>query len=409
MSIKLSVCMIVKNEENFIESSINNFLDYVDEIIVIDTGSTDKTLTILESWCKVTSKIKLFNFDWVDDFSAARNYSLSKATGDWIFVIDPDEYVEEKELKNLKKKLSSTALSGFQIIQRTYTNNSDQTSWRSVDPNYQFSKGFFGYFDTPITRIFKNNSQFQFQGKVHEDITPSIREQKEPLIKSDLVFHHYEYSRGKDFVKDKQLYYLNLTLKKIKDNPHEPKSYADAGIIYYTYKGNFEKALYYFNEALKVDEKYAMAYNYIAKILSEKGLKQEAIKKLEEGIALGLENDTIFVNLGVIYMGQGKLDAAKEMFKKAIGLNSSRAAPHYNLGLIFLKQEQFVEAKDEFKMALRLNPMDARAYLYLAKIYSLIDQPKKAIHYYQILIDGDHPDKANLIKLVNDLKNKIYK
>ncbi|MBT4540134.1 glycosyltransferase [Candidatus Woesearchaeota archaeon] len=339
MALTLSVCLILKNEEDFIESCIHNVLDIVDEIIIVDTGSTDKTIEILSKIVSNNSKIKLFNFKWVDDFSAARNFSLSKATGDWILILDPDELIDKEDLKKLRKTIEYTVLAGFQLIQRTYTNDSNQSSWRPVNLNDTYSRGFSGYFDVPITRIFKNNPLFKFTGQVHEDITPSIREQKKPLLKSDIIIHHYEYSRGENFVKDKQLYYLELTLKKIKDQPQNPKAYADAGIIYYSYKKDLDRALYYFNETIKVDPGYSMAYNYIAKILSEKGKDQEARIVLKNCVDNGFGNDTSCLNL--------------------------------------------------------------------ARIYVKIGQPEKAIKYYNILIDNNHPQKEIFLRKTQQLKNNI--
>ena len=86
----ISLCMIVKNEEDNIGNCLDNIKDLVDEIIIVDTGSTDKTKEIVK---KYTDKI--YDFEWVDDFSKARNYSFSKATKDYIFWLDADDILLE--------------------------------------------------------------------------------------------------------------------------------------------------------------------------------------------------------------------------------------------------------------------------------------------------------------------------
>ncbi len=82
----LSLCMIVKNEEKHLARCLSSVKDVADEIVIVDTGSTDKTIEIAESF-----SAKIFHFDWVNDFSAARNFALSKCTGDWILYLDADE------------------------------------------------------------------------------------------------------------------------------------------------------------------------------------------------------------------------------------------------------------------------------------------------------------------------------
>src|SRR3990167_5438874 len=90
----LSLCMIVKNEEKYLEQCLNSVKDLVDEIIIVDTGSTDKTKEIWKKF-DFAHKIKFFDFKWIDDFSAARNESLKHAAKDWILVLDADEVLDK--------------------------------------------------------------------------------------------------------------------------------------------------------------------------------------------------------------------------------------------------------------------------------------------------------------------------
>lgn len=99
--ITISLCMIVKDEEDVIGRCLDCVKDIMDEIIIVDTGSTDRTKEIVSAY---TSNI--YDFEWIDDFSAARNYSFSKATKDYIMWLDADDVLLSKDiikLKNLKK------------------------------------------------------------------------------------------------------------------------------------------------------------------------------------------------------------------------------------------------------------------------------------------------------------------
>ena len=95
--IPVSVCMIAKNEEQYIEQCLRKLLRYNMEIIIVDTGSTDRTKEIAARYTD-----QLFDFAWCDDFSAARNYAVSKASNNWILILDCDEYVQEIDVAKLR-------------------------------------------------------------------------------------------------------------------------------------------------------------------------------------------------------------------------------------------------------------------------------------------------------------------
>ena len=122
----LSLCMIVKNEEKHLVKCLKSVRDVVDEMIIVDTGSTDKTIDIARVF-----GAKVFDFPWTGDFSAARNHSLAQATGDWILVLDADEVISARdfdELKALIRKRSSSPVA-YSIVTRNYTNNASVIGW----------------------------------------------------------------------------------------------------------------------------------------------------------------------------------------------------------------------------------------------------------------------------------------
>lgn len=168
----LSVCIICKNEVKNIVRCLDSILSIADEIIVVDTGSTDGTLALLDKY-----PILLIHYPWQDNFSEARNISLSHASCDWILILDADEIVD--------------TVNGHQLI----------TLLRS-NPSYE---GLFlclinMFHNTPTTqtivlRVFKNNPLYRFEGKIHEQILPSIlnHHSQQYLLDTPIQIFHYGY------------------------------------------------------------------------------------------------------------------------------------------------------------------------------------------------------------------------
>jgi glycosyltransferase involved in cell wall biosynthesis len=200
--IVLSVGMIVKNEEKHLEnclSALKPLLDAVEsELIIVDTGSTDKTVEIAQ---KFTDKV--FHFDWVNDFSAARNFSLEKCTGQWFMFLDGDEIFDDvDELisfftdKNALKKYNSAV-----YIQRNYT-KPDGSQWGDYVPS----------------RIVKNFEGLQFHSPIHENFSDF----PEPTMEFKAFVHHWGYAHEtEEQKKAKDQRNLPLLQAEIKKNPND--------------------------------------------------------------------------------------------------------------------------------------------------------------------------------------------
>jgi glycosyltransferase involved in cell wall biosynthesis len=101
----LSLCMIVKNEEKFLPRCMESIKGLVDEIIIVDTGSTDSTIEIAKRY-----NAKIYHHQWENSFSKARNYSLKYATCKWILILDADEEVGRKNAHKLKEVIKENSV-----------------------------------------------------------------------------------------------------------------------------------------------------------------------------------------------------------------------------------------------------------------------------------------------------------
>lgn len=169
--------MIVKDEEKVLERCLESLKGLVDEIILVDTGSTDATKRIAARYTD-----KIYDFEWVDDFSAARNYSFSKATKDYIYVADADEVIDEENRQRFLF-LKQSLLPEIDIVQMKYANQLSFNTTYNFDEEYR-------------PKLYKRLRSFQWIEPIHESVilTPIIYD-------SEIVIQHMPISNhaGRDF------------------------------------------------------------------------------------------------------------------------------------------------------------------------------------------------------------------
>lgn len=221
--ITISLCMIVKNEEDTLSRALESVKDVVDEIIIIDTGSVDKTKEIAG---KFTSKI--YDFQWIDDFSAARNYSFSKATMDYIMWLDADDVVMEEDglkIQQLKENLDPAV----DIVMAKYNCGFDK------EGNITLS-----YFRS---RILKRSKNFIWNEPIHEYIQPSGH-----IINSDICITHKKLHPA---LPKRNLDIFEKTIAS-------GKELSPRGLFYYArelyYNKRYDDAIKNFNKYLDIKE-----------------------------------------------------------------------------------------------------------------------------------------------------------
>ncbi|MFW5632187.1 MAG: glycosyltransferase family 2 protein [Acetivibrio ethanolgignens] len=155
--ITISLCMIVKNEENLLKRCLDSIHDLMDEIIIVDTGSTDRTKEIAGQYTD-----KIYDFTWVYDFSAARNFSFSKATMEYIYAADADEVLDEENRKKFRQ-LKEAMLPEIELVQMLYCNQLQYNTTYNYDEEYR-------------PKLYKRLREFVWEEPVHESVrlTPVI-------------------------------------------------------------------------------------------------------------------------------------------------------------------------------------------------------------------------------------------
>lgn len=410
----LSLCMIVKNEEKNLPRALASVKNVVDEIIIVDTGSTDRTVEIAQSM-----GAKVYFFEWCDDFSAARNESLRYATKDWILIMDADDEMNEEDLKKLKLLLRVTDYTAFELMVKSYLSRAENQEEICY-----------------LTRVFRNQPTIRFQNKIHETVNPAILKTggKIGRLKQIVIFHRgYEdpvkkswkvHQRNLKILLDEHkenpddlqvLCYLGMTfvgqgrIEEAKEilsrvvrlsrekNVHGTFIVAKVGLAQIALAENdLSRAIEYLDECLEKDSHFPDAYYWLGRVFHKMGDYKESLKKFQETLQVDYKKSWFpfaftFVDMVDLYFKMA--DSAYHLGEEELG-NTYSAKLHelvqnspdglVSLGKIMVETERLEDAEDFFRAALHLNPLHADARTFL---FSLLLQNGKVEEAKEFLMD----------------------
>jgi glycosyltransferase involved in cell wall biosynthesis len=367
---QISLVMIVKNEESTLEHCLVSIAPYVDEIIIVDTGSTDRTKEIAFKYTNM-----VYDYVWVNDFAAARNYSISKASNEYILVLDSDEIVEDIDID---------------IIKLLIEQNKKKIG-RIMRINEYTRKDAFYKYNERINRIF-SKKYYQYEGIIHEQVVPisaipfteqsqkdeEVSQSHKTLTDPDntylvpLTIRHSGYEGNLETRKKKTDRNISLLKLALESTPNDPYILYQLGKSYYM-EENYVYACEFFSYALYADldprleyvQDLVESYGYS---LINSGQYETALQLLNIYDEFSGSADFIFL-IALIFMNNGRFQEAVREFLKATekscckmeGVNSYLS--YYNIAVIYeclgqndkarrnyLKCEDYTPAKERLNV-----------------------------------------------------------
>lgn len=363
---KISACLIVKNEAANIGRCLDSMKNIVQQIVVMDTGSIDDTIEIARAY-----GAEIYAYEWCDDFAAAKNAALEKATGDWIVFLDADEYFSEQSSENIPDliKKYEEQCDGFMM----------QMVNIDVDKNNEVLDEFF------VTRVFRNDPNMRFVREVHEYLENKTgrRNLWYRVEASDVKLFHTGYSSKR--VKSKCERNLKLLLEKLKENPHDINLYRYLADVYYGL-GEYEKAVQYAQMDIDTGRKdISYASRSYRVLINSLKIQQKDFLTMETAIKKAIEDfpalPDFYAEYGLLFFQEMQCDEAESMLAKALQL---------------FKNYNEIETSI---LQININVI----YYVLGNIYEYKHDYKKAIEFYQkILMERKYAENVfmSLYKLI---------
>lgn len=290
----VSLCLIVKNESNLLRHCINSAKHVVQEIVVVDTGSTDDTLQIATE-----VGAKTFFHPWNGNFSEARNFALLQATGQWILVLDADEVLAPVEAASFKTLLCNDQVEGYFLTIHSYQGNGKELM------------------EDHVVRLFRNKSSYRFSGAIHEQVAASILQVNEGkgLHTCPLLIEHYGYLAEELQRKDKFSRNTSIILRELEKTPSDPFLLYCLALEYYQ-RGLIEKGFKCLAEAipgLQGSEGYfADVIVAAANGLLNLGLYKELNEFVEKYLKILPESQSLLICRGLGHMQAQEYQLAAE-------------------------------------------------------------------------------------------------
>lgn len=402
MKATVTLCMIVKNEEKTLSRCLDSVSGIVDEIIIVDTGSTDGTKEIANGYTN-----KVFDFKWDNNFSEARNFGASFATGDWILVLDADEYVERENLveslKEIKNDKNAVEIYAVNIINFSGEYGENVSQHRH-------------------SRLYKNNKLIQYHRTIHEQLKYIDDSQVKPGL-SSLTIYHSGYLKQTIREKDKSKRNKILVEQELTDKTSESFDLFNIGNEYRVV-GKYEEALDCYINAYK--KKSGFFQDWIPFCLCNIIECLIILKRYDDALNVIKDAEKIYNQTadftylkGDIYLAQGRVEDAIEVFK-FINENSNKLKglikssdyrdylPNKKLGIIYESKGEYEKSVNYYINAINNNNYCFESITNCINLFSIFHDEEEVFSFLEDRIFNHDYDLSFLKKIFGYLLNNSY-
>jgi glycosyltransferase involved in cell wall biosynthesis len=324
----LSLCAIVKNEQESIERMLASVRGVASQIVVVDTGSTDETRERA-----ATAGAEVFQYKWQNSFADARNFSLSQAREPWILVLDADEALDPNYIATVRGLISGPPQT-YWLHRRHYCTDLNSASSTTLPADHPATTlGARTYFTTHDIRLFPNRPDLRYQGAVHESIEEAAVALGLRPVDTAILIEHFGHLGSKERKEAKAEQYLTLAQAKASAAPHDWRNWYQLGIECQS-QGMYANAIEYFHHAITLIADYSPLWRDLGISLYALGRKRESIENLSKALSLNPLCMIAWSSLGAIFLEEDALDEAKRCFNVIISSEPHNAFALSKLGQI---------------------------------------------------------------------------
>ena len=386
MAQRVSLCMIVKNEEGNLPTCLESAADLVHEIVVVDTGSTDGTKDVAARF-----GARIFDFTWIDDFAAARNESLKHATCEWIFWLDADERLDEENRERLRAVIRDLKDENVAFMMKQLSPVHGESAKTVV-----FNQA----------RLFRNHPEIRWRYRVHEQILPAVERLGGEARVTDINIQHAGFV-NRDFHHGKNERYLRLLELGNLEHPDDPFTLFNLGWAYQDI-GRLTEALPLLRRSLErsppASSMIRKLFALLARVCRRLGQRQEALAYCREGRSRFPDDTELLFLEGLVRCESGDTTGGEACWLQllhsdpgnyiSIGVDPGLRGylTRQNLALLYVSQGRLADAETQLRAVLAEQPDHTDAWMELSNLWRTQGRWQDLEYTSQQL--AAHPTKA---------------
>ncbi|MDR3637362.1 MAG: glycosyltransferase [Isosphaeraceae bacterium] len=325
-AVRLSLCMIVRDSSRTLPPCLESIRPWVDEMVIVDTGSVDDTPQIVEAFGG-----RLFHFPWCDDFSAARNESLRHARGEWLFWMDSDDTIDAdcgRRLRALAYTEAEPSLLGYVV--QVHCPGSGEDGSRDITA-------------VDHVKLFRNRPDLRFEGRIHEQILPAIRRASGDVAWTDLFVVHSGSDQSPEAQERKRERDLRILHQEFRERPDHPFTLFNLGMTYAD-GARYEEAAGFLKRSIAnsgVDESHLRkAYALLLYAEMQLGRTDEASATCRRARELFPDDAELRFRQGVLLHDPGCLEEAARAYQDVLENREERHFSSVDRGIFGFKARQ---------------------------------------------------------------------
>jgi glycosyltransferase involved in cell wall biosynthesis len=344
----LSLCTIVKNEEASLPRVLDSVKTLVDEMVILDTGSTDRTVEIAKEY-----GARVYHFDWCNDFSVARNYALQYVRGNWVLVLDADEVLTPEIVPEIKRVIEFDRYLVVNLIRREV--GASQSPYSLV------------------SRLFRRHQEICFSRPYHAMVDDSVQSlQREPnwqvISLPNVAIDHYGYKPEAIAALDKYNRARIAMEGFLANHPNDGYVCSKLGALYIAI-GEVSKGIKLLERGLTDPHIEGSVLFELHYHLGNACTRENNFNSAAEHYQAAIQQPILpqlqlgaYNNLGGLLLQVGDFVTAKMAYQMVLKIDPSFAAGHNNLGMTLKAMGQLTDAISSYQQAIKLNPDYADAY-----------------------------------------------
>lgn len=329
----LALSMIVKNGGATLDRCLASVRGVVDEIVIADTGSSDRSIEIC-----TRHGAEVFSIPWEDDFAKARNASLNQVKSDWVLVLDDDELLDDQAPVLIPPLLRDAHVMAYSVTIRNYVFDRELRMWdrppRDNSSPPSFAAEYPAYLEHTNTRLFRRHPDLFFEGCVHETVTYRAARLGMKMVDANFLIHHLGFADdGNETNAKKAVYYRALGREKVRAMPDDAPAHFELGLEEFQRFHNYEVAVDLFRRATELDPRLGVAWYFYGKSLSALGRHREAVEVYERAAETDARKENLFEAEGDALYALGEVERARDRYRQVIELGGANVESGSKLGL----------------------------------------------------------------------------